>query len=122
MCDLFVSHFSSFFSTHSSDSDHVSLEPPPGEFPGLSTVECDSRDVFRAITSLSARTVSGPDGISSQMLKGTAEVTSSSLSTLFNLSLRKGVVPSEWKTSNVTPVYKAGDPKCVTDYCPISLL
>ena len=88
----------------------------------MSTIECDDRDVFRAITSLPARTASGPDGILSQMLKGTAEVTSSSLSTLFNLSLRKGVIPSEWKTSNVTPVYKAGDPKCVTNYRPISLL
>jgi len=86
-CDLFVSHFSSFFSTHSPDSDQVSLEPPTREFPG--------RDVFRAITSLPARTASSPDGISSQMLKGTAEVTSSSLSTLFNLSLRKGP-SSEW--------------------------
>lgn len=120
ICDLFVSHFPSSLLTHLI----VIMFPSslPRGVPGLSTIECDSRDVFRAITSLPARTASGLDGISSQMLKGTAEVTSSSLSTLFKLSLRKGVVPSEWKTSNVTPVYKAGDPKCVTNYHPISLL
>ena len=42
--------------------------------------------------------------------------------TLFNLSLSSGIVPTDWKLSNVTPVYKAGDPKLVSNYRPISLL
>ena len=67
-------------------------------------------------------TASGPDGISSRMLKGSADVISYSLAKLFNLSLVKGIVPSAWKLSNVTSVYKAGDPKLVSNYSPISLL
>ena len=33
-----------------------------------------------------------------------------------------GVVPSGWNLSNITPVFKAGDPKLVSNYRPIYLL
>ena len=56
------------------------------------------------------------------MLKHTACAIAPQLSTLFNLSLPSGIVPTDWKLSNVTPVYKAGDPKLVSNYRPISLL
>ena len=65
------------------------------------------------------RTASGPDGISSIMLRNTATSISSKLTTLFNLSLRLGKVPSQWK---VIPIFKSGDPSNATNYCPISLL
>ena len=119
-CDLFASHFSSFFnnSTLTATSNAHSLSCSPG----LSSVVCDSGDVYKAISRLPTFTASGPDGISSKMLKGTSDVISSSLATLFNLSLAKSVVPSFWKVSNVVPVYKTGDPKLISNYRPISLL
>ena len=39
-----------------------------------------------------------------------------------NRSLSLGQVPVDWKLSNITPVPKGGDPKLVSNYCPISLL
>ena len=41
---------------------------------------------------------------------------------LFNKSLRVGVVPDEWKLANVVPVYKHGEKAKVENYRPISLL
>jgi len=64
------------------------------------------------LSTLKIKTTSGPDGLSSHMLRNTAAVIAASLSNLFNLSLSSGVVPFEWKLSNVTPAYKgSGDQK-----------
>ena len=68
------------------------------------------------------QTASGPNGISSQILKISASSVAPQLSALFNLSLSSGSVPTDWKLSNITPVYKAGDPSLVSNYRPISLL
>ena len=56
-----------------------------------------------------------------KLLKISASSVAPQLSALFNLSLSSGSVPTDWKLSNITPVYKAGDPSLVSNYCPISL-
>ncbi len=37
------------------------------------------------------------------------------------MSLRQGLVPADWKTENVTPVFKKGDRNIPGNYRPISL-
>ena len=56
------------------------------------------------------------------MLRNTATFISSKLTTVFNLSLRLGKVPSQWKVSNVILIFKSSDPSNASNYCPISLL
>ena len=41
---------------------------------------------------------------------------------MFNLSLRLGVLPREWKDANVVPVYKKGQSDLIVNYRPVSLL
>ena len=36
-------------------------------------------------------------------------------------SLESGVVPDDWKTANVTPVFKKGSKSQITNYRPVSL-
>ena len=43
------------------------------------------------------------------------------LAKLFNLSLEEGVVPSEWKEANITPLFKKGSRKKPENYRPVSL-
>ena len=64
----------------------------------------------------------GPDGIPNKILIETAQQIAPSLCLLFNLSLRRGSLPDEWKTSNIVPVFKKGKPSHVENYRPISLL
>ena len=64
----------------------------------------------------------GPDGISSHMLQHTSHSIAEFLTKLFNKFLSLGSVPNVWKLSNVSPVYKTGDPSNVYNYYPISLL
>ena len=45
-----------------------------------------------------------------------------SLTSLFNASLESGMIPSEWKAANITPVPKGADRELVKNYRPISVL
>ena len=67
--------------------------------------------------------VSGPDGISGRMLKGTAESITPSLINLLNMSIKSARVPTAWKISSVvlTPknTNKTENP---SQYRPNSLL
>lgn len=40
---------------------------------------------------------------------------------LFNSSLRSGVVPSDWRTANISPVFKKGERFKASNYRPVSL-
>ena len=48
----------------------------------------------------------GVDGISPKLLKEIVEQMSIPLAKLFNLSLEEGIVPSEWKEANNTPLFE----------------
>ncbi len=89
--------------------------------PALSTLSCSPDEVASVIKRLHKDIASGPDGISSRMLKGTSQAICSPLSDIFNVSFSSGLVPLEWKSSRVIPVYKAGDPSDVANYRPKSL-
>ena len=40
---------------------------------------------------------------------------------LFNKSLSSGIVPQDWRTANVCPIFKKGAKNCPENYRPISL-
>ena len=50
----------------------------------------------------------GVDGIPPKLLKEIVEQISTPLAKLFTLSLEEGIVPSEWKEANITPLFMKG--------------
>ena len=118
-CDL-LNYFFAFTVSHSLPVSPQTIAAQ--SLPGLESISCSSEDVRKLLTSMPSKTPSGPDGISSQMLKISASSVAPQLSALFNLSPSSGSVPTDWKLSKITPVYKAGDPSLVSNYHPISLL
>ena len=65
---------------------------------------------------------SGPDNISTNLLKYIIDSIQTPLCHLFNLSFRSGIVPSFMKTAKCVPVYKSGNNQDFSNYRPISLL
>ena len=63
----------------------------------------------------------GPDGISGRVLKSCATQLAPVLTTIFNLSLAKSVVPACSKRSVIVPVPKNASPACLNDYRPVAL-
>ena len=90
--------------------------------PVLSHVQSSEGEVEDLLCSLKTKTSTGPDGISSHMLRNIWFSISSSLCSLLHHSLTSGCFPTEWKVSNVTPVFKSGNKSSVSNYHPISLL
>ena len=97
------------------DNDHHSLHfsPCPGE------LLCTAEKVIFLMMSLDPSNTNGPDGISVQMHKGTAQSTAPSLTKLFNISISQGHFPECWKTSSVVPIPKSVNRCEATDYRPI---
>ena len=83
---------------------------------------CSEEEVLSLLQSLDVTKASGPEGISSRMLKATAVTITLIVTKLFNLSLKTGTFPKAAKMSVVTPILKSMDPTSPSNYRPISLL
>ena len=65
----------------------------------------------------------GPDGIHPKLLKELEHNSSfvSAVTKLFQTCVSSGKIPEQWKTANVTSLYKKGSRKDALNYRPVSL-
>ena len=63
----------------------------------------------------------GVGGIPPKLLMETVEQTSIPLARVFNVLLKEGVVPIEWKDANIIPLLKNGSRNKSVNYRPVSL-
>ena len=75
----------------------------------LSAVIFSTQEVYPLLKKLDVHKTYGTDNLSPHILKQCASQLSPSLATLFTLSMKTGKVPSQWKASNVVPIFKKGD-------------
>ena len=87
----------------------------------LRNVVISAATVKKKLLSLKPGSAPGPDKISPRFLQSNAESLAAPLAFLFNLSLREGSVPSDWKRANVTPIFKKGSRGDPGNYRPVSL-
>jgi hypothetical protein len=80
------------------------------------------QEISSIIKSMKPKTSCGYDGISPKFIKQISDEIVSPLSHIANLSLEKGLFPSDMKISKIIPIYKNNDPTLVKNYRPISLL
>ena len=90
--------------------------------PSLEEIYCSVPEVEQLLCGLEVSKACGPDKISAQMLKHTALSIAPSVTKLFNLSIRVGRIPDDWKESMIAPIpksaTKSSDPG---NFRPISL-
>jgi len=84
-------------------------------------VKTSTEEVFGLPCNLKVNKACGPDQVCGRLLKEGAAELSPSLSALVNKSLKDAVLPLDWVSANVCPVYKTGDKHCASNYRPISL-
>ncbi|CAB4041085.1 Hypothetical predicted protein [Paramuricea clavata] len=64
----------------------------------------------------------GLDKISTKLIKQAGDTITESLLEVFNISLRTGIFPDDWKFAKVTPIYKAENKTLCENYRPISVI
>ena len=78
--------------------------------------------INEALSKLKNKNSSGPDKISTNLLKYIAPSIMSPICHLFDLSFKTGYIPTNLKTAKVVPVFKSGEAESFNNYRPISLL
>ena len=84
------------------------------------STEIPERLVWKSLSNIK-RTVTGPDVIPFWVWKEHAEILTTILSHIWNLSLRTHTWPISWKRSNINPISKVVLPKEMSDYRGINI-
>ena len=76
-----------------------------------------------ALSKLKNKNSSGPDNISTNLLKSIMpSIMGLYICHFFNMSFKTGYIPTIFKTGKIVPVFKTGESDTFTNYRPISLL
>ena len=116
----------SFFARKCSVEGDLTTDSAP-DFPPrcqtvLNKIHFRAAAVRRQLRCLDPSKASGPDGISSRVLKECAKELAKPLARLFNSCLQHGCQPASWKLANVVPIHKRNSKTSVKNYRPVSLL
>ena len=94
----------------------------PLPFPTIPVITISVNGVAKQLSKLNPGKAAGPDGLTSRILVELHTEIAPILADIYNASLSEGVVPTDWKNTFVTPVYKKGPKSKAENYCPISLI
>ena len=78
--------------------------------------------VERQLRSLKSTKSTGCDNLPPRLLKESASTIAPPLTHIINLSMRSGLIPSEWKSAKIIPIHKSGPRSSFDNYRPISVL
>ena len=116
-------NFNSYFATVFTRDDNVSVnvQQHPNAKSMLKLAQITPKEVKEKIINLKKSHSSGPDNITSYVLKTFSDNLCKPLSVLYNKSINSNTIPEDWKFSNVVPIHKKGSKGDPSNYRPISL-
>ena len=118
ICDILGEHFS-----------RVRAPRVEGEMPDMedmyeteiTNIEVKREDVRQRLEKLIVYKSCGSDNLHPFVLQATASATCVPLELIFSKSLEDGECPNDWRSANVTPIFKKGDRTDPSNYRPVSL-
>ncbi|XP_065645525.1 uncharacterized protein LOC136075996 [Hydra vulgaris] len=84
--------------------------------------QISATDVDTIISALKTNKSAGYDNLHPSLLKDSKDEIKVPLSHIFNLVIKTGLVPNEWKIAKVLPILKSGNKLKFDNYRPISVL
>ena len=116
LAEKFNTYFSSVFTT-----GNMFSIPSADEANKLLEIQIELGTLKKVLDKFRCDKAGGTDELSSRLLVELKEVISYPVVTIISESLRTGIVPDDWKTANVTPIFKKGNCQRVDNYRPVSL-
>ena len=102
--------------------DLTNIPSPNGQpFPAMDDILVTEDGVRKLLQLTNPHKASGPDGIPARFLKECASSLAPYLTLVFNCTLSHGQVPNDWKTANVSAIFKKGNRSSASNYRPVSL-
>ena len=118
MAEELNKYFSSVFTTE----DLTSIPVKPLETgASLSNVSVTRAKIRKKILNLREDSAAGPDNIQPRLLRSAVEELLEPLELLFKWSLSSGIIPEDWKSAVVAPIFKKGTKGDPGNYRPVSL-
>ena len=111
--------FASVFSIDDGTTPHIN--DPQG--PPIRTIKFTKNGIVKLLKELDTGKASGPDCVSTRILKECADEIGEALVMLFTASLKQSKIPDDWKEATITPLYKGGNKSRskAENYRPVSL-
>lgn len=116
-CNILNKHYQSAFTNENKTLPRLE----DGNIPSIHRIEVTQKGVLKQLQNLNPKKAAGPDLIPTRVLKECANEVTPYLCTIFQLSLDKGKVPSDWKHARITAIYKKGKRDLASNYRPVSL-
>ena len=77
--------------------------------PDSPDITVQEKGIHKLLKGLNPHKATGPDEISTKLLREMASPLSPALTLIFQASLNQGRTPQDWKSENVAPIFKKGD-------------
>lgn len=84
-------------------------------------IKVTAEGVLKLLQKLNPNKATGPDMLPARIMKELAAEISPLLAIIYQKSLDTGTIPKNWKTANVTAIFKKGEKYKASNYRPISL-
>ena len=90
--------------------DRGSIPTPEGQpFPAMPEISVTKEGVFKLLLKLNPNKATGPDLLPARILKDMANEIAPILTAIFQQSFYTGIVPRDWRTANLTAIFKKGE-------------
>ena len=105
--NILNNQFTSVFISQDPSQPLPDLGPSP--HPAVSDITITQEGVHQLLRQLNPHKDTGPDEVSHRLLRETAKQICPALTQVCQASINQGKVPEEWKSANITPLFKKGD-------------
>ena len=89
--------------------------------PSINPIKITAPGIKKLLENINPHKAIGPDNIPGNFLKICASEITDVFVILFQASLDQGIVPRDWKSANIVPLFKKGDRTRPENYRPILL-
>ena len=110
-----------FYSVFTQDNNATLPDMVNAQYPDMPAIQVDTAGIAKLLGEIDPYKAMGPDGIPPKLLKELANEVAPCMGLMFSASLKQSVLPNDWKTVLVTPVFKKGSRNDPCNYRPISL-